>query len=205
MTADPAVAATEPRLDLDVAMAVSIDEPEWLGALPEAEALVQAATLAALRVGLADRAQHLEDGALEDGAGEPITGALEVSVVLTDERTVWELNRAHRGQDKPTNVLSFATLDDPEAPEPVEGQPLLLGDVVLSYDTCADEAEAAGKPLADHLAHLVIHGVLHLLGHDHLEDDEAAEMEALESRAMATLGRPDPYADSDPVPLTKRP
>lgn len=192
-------ADSPPPLDLEVAVAIDIEDPEWLDAVPEAEALVETATLAALKEGLGRGSPHLEP------TDELITGSVEVSLVLTDERTVWELNRAHRGQDKPTNVLSFATLDDPEAPEPAEGQPLLLGDVVLSFDTCADEAEAAGKELADHLAHLVVHGVLHLLGHDHQDDGEAATMEALESHLMTQLGRPDPHAPSDSVPLTKRP
>ena len=110
-----------------------------------------------------------------------------VAVLLTDDETVRDLNARFRGKDAPTNVLSF-----PAAPMPgIEPPP--LGDVVLSFETCAAEAEAQAKTLADHLSHLVVHGVLHLLGRDHEDDAEAEAMEAEERAILAGLGVADPY------------
>ena len=108
-----------------------------------------------------------------------------VVILLTDDDTVADLNIRFRDKAGPTNVLSFP------APENPEGS---LGDIALAYGVCAREAEEQGKPLAHHLQHLVTHGVLHLLGYDHLVDDEAEEMEALERRILAGLDIPDPYA-----------
>jgi probable rRNA maturation factor len=119
---------------------------------------------------------------------------LEVSILLTDDAQVQELNRDYRQQDKPTNVLSFAALDD-DSPLPPDG-PILLGDVIVAYETTEREARDEGKSFADHLSHLVVHGVLHLLGYDHLGDDEAEEMESLERSILAALGVPDPYKDA---------
>jgi probable rRNA maturation factor len=108
------------------------------------------------------------------------------------------LNRDWRGKDRPTNVLSFAALDDvsPDRPPLTSGEPLLLGDIVLAFETVAAEAAAGGKPFADHLRHLLVHGLLHLLGYDHETDEEEAQrMEALETRILAGFGIPDPYVD----------
>ncbi len=125
-------------------------------------------------------------------AGEAVAAALarldggrdgEVVVLLTNDETVHALNARFRSQDKPTNVLSFP------APES-EAYP---GDVALAFETCAREAQAAGKSLTDHGVHLVLHGVLHLNGYDHQEEGEAAEMEALESAILTGLGMDDPY------------
>ncbi|HEX7970330.1 MAG TPA: rRNA maturation RNase YbeY, partial [Stellaceae bacterium] len=99
------------------------------------------------------------------------------------------LNRQWRGKDVPTNVLSFPAL----GATPPPGAPRLLGDVVLAFETVAAEAAAQDKPLADHLRHLVIHGVLHLLGFDHESDADAQRMEASEIAILAGLGVPDPY------------
>jgi len=104
-------------------------------------------------------------------------------VLLTNDKTVHALNAKFRGKDKPTNVLSFPA---PEA----EGYP---GDVALAFETCAAEAERDGKTLIDHAVHLVLHGVLHLNGLDHNEEDEAAKMEALERAALDAVGIADPY------------
>ena len=109
----------------------------------------------------------------------------DVVVLLTDDGAVRDLNARFRDKDRSTNVLSFPA---PETAEPH------LGDIVLAYGVCADEAAAQGKSLADHLSHLVVHGVLHLLGRDHEDDAEAEEMEAEEREILAGIGVADPYA-----------
>ena len=119
-----------------------------------------------------------------------MAGVAEVSVVLTEDAEQRELNRQWRSIDKSTNVLSFPQLE-PFAP--VEG---LVGDIILARETLAREAEEMGISFNDHFTHLVVHGFLHLLGYDHNEDDEAEEMEGLETAILATLGIADPYADS---------
>lgn len=159
-------------------IALSLDCPDWLQALPEVEAICRAAALSAID---------------EDSADGLDIGRLEVSIALVDDATIQDLNARYRGQDKPTNVLSFASLDEEEAVLPEDG-PLLLGDVVVAFQTTAREAGEEGKPLVAHLSHLVVHGVLHLLGYDHEEEGDATVMEAKERLVLAKLGLPDPYA-----------
>ena len=120
-------------------------------------------------------------------------GPAELSVVLADDALVHRLNREYRGKDKPTNVLSFA-LTEAEEPDAGEDAPIMLGDVILAWETVAREAAEQGKTPSDHMTHLVVHGVLHLLGYDHETDDEAEEMEQLETQLLDTLGIADPYA-----------
>lgn len=162
-------------------IAVLIEHPRWSESLPEVEALCRRAAQAAL-----------------DAVESPSERPVEVSLVLSDDATVRRLNREWRGKDGATNVLSFAALDDDGEPE-VADAPLLLGDVVLAFETCAAEATAEGTGLADHLAHLVVHGLLHLLGWDHQDDGEAAEMEALETDVLGGLGIADPYRSDESV------
>jgi probable rRNA maturation factor len=124
---------------------------------------------------------------------------LSASLLLTSDEEVHTLNREWRQRDKPTNVLSFPMLDRDEllglAPA---GPPVLLGDVALAYETCAREAGEKGVPLEHHAAHLAIHGLLHLAGHDHeLGTAEAEAMEALEVKALALIGVADPYGPRD--------
>ena len=128
-----------------------------------------------------------ETEAVVDRAAKAALGAVEgdIVVLLTDDESVRELNARFRDKDRPTNVLSF--------PAPENAAPH-LGDIVLAYGVCATEAEAQGKTLADHLSHLVVHGVLHLLGRDHEDDGEAEEMEAEEREILAGIGVADPYA-----------
>lgn len=114
----------------------------------------------------------------------------EVSVVLTDDARIRKLNRDWRKVDKPTNVLSFPAL---ARPGPGGAPAGLIGDIVIAYETTAREAAAEGKTFAHHLAHLAVHGFLHLLGYDHETDSEAEEMERLETRILARLDVPDPY------------
>jgi len=115
----------------------------------------------------------------------------EVSVRVVDEPEMRDLNREYRDQDKPTNVLAFPACDDSFAPP---GESPLLGDIVVCAGVVAREAEEQGKPLAHHWSHMLVHGTLHLLGHDHVSTPQAAAMEALERRILASLGIADPYA-----------
>ncbi|MEL7197551.1 MAG: rRNA maturation RNase YbeY [Pseudomonadota bacterium] len=124
---------------------------------------------------------------------------LSVSVLFTSDAEVHTLNREWRDRDKPTNVLSFPMLTRAELLDlPVDGPPVMLGDIALAYETCTHEAAEKGIPLEHHAAHLVIHGLLHLAGYDHVHSDEEAQaMEALEITALAKMGIPDPYGDRD--------
>lgn len=127
------------------------------------------------------------------------SAGLQVSVRLTDDAEVRRLNARYRGQDKPTNILSFPMLDDAaaELAEAAAGPEILLGDLVLAGETTRREAEAQGLALADHATHLLVHGTLHLLGHDHLDDASADAMEALEIGILAGLGIGNPYLVRD--------
>jgi probable rRNA maturation factor len=123
----------------------------------------------------------------------------EVSIKLADDNEVQQLNAAYRGKDRPTNVLSFPML----APDLIDtatsgdDEELLLGDIILAHETCLHEAQARGIALADHATHLLVHATLHLLGYDHENEVEAIAMEAMEVRALASLGLADPYGDRD--------
>jgi len=118
-----------------------------------------------------------------------VPAASEVSVLLTDDASVRDLNRAWRGLDKPTNVLSFPAAKAGGA---------LLGDIAIAYETLAGEAAADTKPFLHHLAHLAVHGFLHLLGYDHQTDSQADAMEGLERAALARLDIADPYRAHEP-------
>ncbi|MEG1452409.1 rRNA maturation RNase YbeY [Brevundimonas sp.] len=125
--------------------------------------------------------------AVVDAAATKAQGSVEgdVVVLLADDAAVQDLNARFRDKDRPTNVLSFPAAES-AFPH--------LGDVVLGLEYCVEEAKAQGKTLKDHLSHLVVHGVLHLLGRDHVEDEEAEQMEAEEREILASLGIADPYA-----------
>lgn len=120
-------------------------------------------------------------------AVQPELSDVEMTVRLVDEAESHELNFTYRGKDKPTNVLSFPF----ECPDEVELG--LLGDLVICRQVVEKEAEEQGKPLMAHWAHMVVHGSLHLLGYDHIDDAEAEEMEHLETEIMQSLGFDDPY------------
>lgn len=194
-----------------VEIALSIEDERWEASVADVEMLCERSARSALA------AAHAQD---PDWLPE---GPVEMSVILADDDTVQELNKNYRGKDKPTNVLSFALYADggdeegedegfeneeqdeeefgdepddgdveflsPEAPVPV-----ILGDVILAFETVEREAREQRKAFADHLAHLVTHGVLHLLGYDHIEDSEAEQMERLETHILSGLGIADPYA-----------
>jgi probable rRNA maturation factor len=119
---------------------------------------------------------------------------VEISVRLTGDEEVRALNAEWRGKDKPTNVLSFPMLDPAEIQQTVgDGPELMLGDIILARGVCESEAADKGIAVEDHATHLLVHGTLHLLGYDHHDDDEAADMEARETRALARLGIANPY------------
>ena len=151
---------------------IMVEAGDW-DRLADAEALAQKAAEAALAV-----------------TYEARRATSRSSVMLTDDAQIRELNRDWRGKDKPTNVLSFPAPEQPGAAGPRH-----LGDIALAYETLVREAEEESKELAHHFAHLVVHGVLHLLGYDHEIEAEAEIMEGLEVKALATLGIADPYRD----------
>ena len=122
-------------------------------------------------------------------SGVALAANAEISVVFCDDRFIRDLNRKWRGIDKPANVLSFpAGGDAASAP--------LLGDIVIAFETASQEASEAGKPLRDHVAHLLVHGFLHLIGHDHIGAAEAGTMEALERTILDRLGIADTFRES---------
>lgn len=129
----------------------------------------------------------------------------EISLLGCDDARIAELNAEFREKDKPTNVLSWpaedlAAEDDGGAPLPPEADftgEIALGDIAISFETCQREAQAAGRPLADHSCHLVIHGMLHLLGYDHIRDGDAALMEGIEVLLLGKMGIANPYSVED--------
>jgi len=152
---------------------LAIEDESWRAALERCDELVHQAAEAAL------------------AAAKAPAGA-ELSILLTSDAAVQRLNRDFRGQDKPTNVLSFPF--DPPAGQPLAvGMPAYLGDIAIAFDTTRTEAARDGKSLSAHVSHLTVHGVLHLLGYDHIKDDEALIMERLETAILAGLGISDPY------------
>lgn len=172
------------RIDIDVLA----DSPAWSEGFPAVENVCRRAAVAAF-----DGGYHR--------AGCSHAGRAEVGVVLSDDARVRRLNHEFRGYDRATNVLSFPnhTADEVAAPWPPD-RPLLLGDIVVAYETVVAEAVAERKDLSHHLSHLVVHGMLHLLGYDHGIQAEADEMERLETRILTTLGVPNPYPPEDDRP-----
>ncbi len=159
----------------DPAIDLEIEDPAWLEALGDVQGLVHTAATKALS------AQRLVEN-----------DASNLVILLTSDDEIQGLNAQFRGLDRATNVLSFPAVVNPGGH---------LGDLALAYETCAREASEQGKTLADHVQHLTVHGVLHLIGYDHDDDAEAEVMEALERRLLADLGIADPYgfkADGGP-------
>ena len=150
---------------MTLAIDIAVEHEAW-SALGDLDARVRIAVDAALAA-----------------SGAEVSSDTELSLVLCDDAFIRDLNQRWRGKDKATNVLSFPSAD-----------PAMLGDIVVAYETCAREAQDEGRPLADHLSHMLVHGVFHLVGFDHEDDDDAEEMEQRESQALARLGIASPYA-----------
>jgi probable rRNA maturation factor len=131
----------------------------------------------------------------------PDNADCELAVVLTDDRSMRALNARFRGSDTATNVLSFPTSAASRlSTDRRSGEPIPLGDIVIAFETAQTEAAAEGKEFSHHVTHLLVHGVLHLLGYDHHSDPEAEAMEARERAILLQLDMPDPYAEYDRVP-----
>jgi probable rRNA maturation factor len=163
-------------LDVSVGAEAPWPEGDW-------EELARRAVIAAI-----ERTPHAGLASLD--------AAVEIAVRLTSDAEVQTLNRQYRQQDKPTNVLSFPMVQPdllPSLANSDDGE-ILLGDIALAHETCAREAMERGVTVEAHAAHLIVHGTLHLLGHDHMNEGEAEAMEAIERDAMAALGLHDPYA-----------
>ena len=154
---------------MSIAIEIAIEAGDW-GTLSDPAGVVRRAAMAAAI-----------SAGLHDG---------EISVLLTNDARMRTLNRVWRAKDQPTNVLSFPS------PFGKPGEPRFLGDVVLACETVMREAATEGKSADHHVAHLVVHGVLHLVGHDHTADGEAETMERQERAALVAVGVPDPYADA---------
>ncbi len=174
---------TERPFDRRPEIAVSVTAVGWTRALPDAPAICRAAARATL------------ESTASGGTGD---STVEISILLTGDAQAQNLNRDYRGRDEPTNVLSFpgfpgfpaAGENTPPLPP---GAPWMLGDVIVAYETVEAEAERDGKSLGDHLSHLVVHGVLHLLGFDHRTKAGARKMESLEISVLKTIGVGNPY------------
>jgi len=177
----PGGLAGSPHLTLDL----EIRDTAWQ-ALDDVEALARRAVLAAIEAEAGDGGIDLTDV------------PAELSMVFTDDEDQRVLNRDYRGKDKSTNVLSFPGHEPDEIEDAIDfaaagGPPVMLGDMTFAWGVVRQEATEQGKSLPDHLTHLVVHGALHLMGHDHIEDEEAEAMESLERDILASLGIADPY------------
>jgi probable rRNA maturation factor len=155
-------------------VSLRIEEPGWKKALKSPSVLLAKAAKAAVKAGAAD-----------------LPGKADIAILLSNDKEMAALNKMWRGKAGPTNVLSFPAL--PEASPP--GGPVFLGDLVMALETVMREAVDQGKSIEAHMAHLTIHGVLHLLGFDHMDAKEARAMERLEKEIMKELGYSDPYKD----------
>lgn len=169
---------TKPEID------VSVQEDEWLRSFLDVEKVSTDAMTLALSMAQLPKVVNGRE--------------IEASIVLANDDLLQVLNREYRGKDKPTNVLSFASLDSDD-PLPPEG-PVHIGDIVLSYQTLDREAKEQGKFFKDHFIHIVVHGTLHLLGYDHMTEDEANIMESTEIRILEKMNIQNPYTETDFVP-----
>ena len=161
----------------EVNIEINIEEEKWQEELPNAEEIIKKSCLAALN----------EVGILK------YTEAVEVSILLTNDSFIQNLNRDYRHKDKPTNVLSFPMEDFIAGNYTTTNNQIAIGDIIFAFETIKTEAIQQKKPFAAHLIHLSVHGVLHLLGHDHENDNDAEIMESLEIKILSILGVENPY------------
>ena len=163
---------------------ISVLDERWEDAIAKIDALTEeTVSLALEEAGLSQRFKNVP---------------VEVSIVFANDAVVQDLNKRYRGQDKPTNVLSFSQL---EGPQTLHASPLAtLGDIALAYETIMREAAEQKKSIEDHTRHLLVHGALHLLGFDHENDNEAEEMEALEAQILSHFGIKNPYEMGKAMP-----
>lgn len=172
-------AGATPRVELDIV--VSVTDPAWTTTLPDGEAMGRDAAVAAFLSG-SSRARLPG-------------GLVEASLTLANDGDLQALNKAYRGRDEATNVLSFPAWAA-DGPAVAPDAPILLGDMIVALETARAEAADQGKRMSDHFRHLVVHAMLHLLGYDHQTSSESREMEQMEVEVLARLGVADPYADA---------
>ncbi len=172
----PQMGQTATGMPKSARIAVAVACTDWRRTVPRAAVLCRRAARATLTA---------------DGASP----AVEASILLADDATVQQLNGRYRHRDMPTNVLSFPQQEAEAAASVSEDGSILLGDVVVAFETVCTEAARDGKSVADHLCHMIVHGMLHLLGYDHQNDAEAERMEHLEIEILASLGIGSPYTD----------
>ena len=165
---------------------ISIEDPAWESACPDYEAVIQKAVDAVFNQ------SPVALDLLQKGI-EP-----DISIVLADDDTVQTLNRDYRNKDKPTNVLSFAQLDSETGwTAPDRPGPCALGDLVLAYETVLRESKSENKGFESHFIHLIVHGMLHLLGYDHIEEHDAETMESLEIQILKSMYIENPYKNTE--------
>lgn len=169
-------------LNLDIA------DERWKQEIPEIESLSEKVKEAAFTYAFTNDSEVREILKTCDFA---------VNVRLSDDAEVWHLNKEFRNMDKPTNVLSFANLDFADFEAAPEGETTELGDIIIAFETMQKEAEIEGITLTAHYCHLLTHGFLHIMGFDHIEDDEAEYMESFETAILAELGIENPYKDEE--------
>jgi len=163
---------------------IDVQDKRWKESIPSIEALIENAKTTVLKIVQQD-VWFLS---------EPKN--FTINLVLSDDETVHQLNKKFRGIDSPTNVLSFANIDDDFFDETlVKENDVELGDVIVAYETMKKQAEEIDVPLKDHFCHLWVHGILHILGFDHIQDDERAIMEAKEIEILKKLGIENPYQE----------
>ncbi len=169
----------------DIELTIAIHHAPWQTAVEQLEVYIWRITQHCLK-----RMDNVLDTYCKKQDGRTVG----LAIVLTDISEIQELNQRFRGKNMPTNVLSF--IADNEAPQPEE-QELVLGDIIICYEVIVEEAKTQNKTLRAHLAHMIVHGLLHLLGYDHMLDEEAETMEQLERDILAGLQIDDPYAWRD--------
>ena len=156
---------------------ILIEEPRWTTILPDYESLVALSVAQIFK-----RIDYF-----------PYAQGIELSITLTNDTHIQELNREYRGKDKPTNVLSFPQIDWVQEQESAKAPLIMLGDVIIALETIEREAQEQDKRIQDHFIHMLIHSILHLCGHDHEQEAEAEEMESIEIQILSDMGIKNPY------------